>query len=117
MKKMNSFKRSLIMGYSVSLLLLIISSVASYMSIRSLLNSFENVNHTHIILQRLESVISSLKDAETGQRGFLLTGKDDFLEPFNGATGEAVSLLDELKRLTADNEPQQETLVALRNMW
>ncbi len=41
--------------------------------------------HTMEVLQRVDGLFSSLKDAETGQRGFLLTSREDYLEPYNVA--------------------------------
>ncbi len=78
-------KRNLQIGFGFSLLLLIISSVASYISIESLISSAERVNHTNLVIGELENTISATKDAETGQRGYLLTGRDEFLDPNNGA--------------------------------
>lgn len=113
---MTSFKRNLIIGYSLSLLLLIISSVASYLSIRNLLYSQQLVNHTHTVIKKLDDVISVLKDAETGQRGFLLTGETDFLEPYNGAFDRVDKLINETKSLTADNSTVQESIEQLREL-
>lgn len=112
----NTFKRNLIIGYSLSLLLLLISAVASFVSINSLLDGSVMVNHTNTVINRLENVISVLKDAETGQRGFLLTGENSFLEPYNGALNQTYSLIDEVKGLTNDNPGQQQTIESLRLM-
>ncbi len=102
--------------YGISLLLVIISAVASYSSITNLLTSQKNVEHTNLVLSKLDSVISVLKDAETGQRGFLLTGNDDFLEPYNGAIPKAHRLITEIKDLTADNSLQQKSCNELNNV-
>jgi CHASE3 domain sensor protein len=59
-------------GFGISLLILIGSSVASYISINNLLTSAALVNHTNTVVQKLEQTLSVMKDAETGQRGFLL---------------------------------------------
>ncbi len=65
----SSFKRNLLILYGLSFLLLIVSAIASYSSINNLLNSQKLVNHTNLVKNNLESIISVLKDAETGQRG------------------------------------------------
>ncbi len=104
---MNAFKKNLLIGYGLSLLLLIGSSVASYYSIQSLLDSQKWVNHTNVVINKLESIISLLKDAETGQRGFLLTGNNAFLQPYNGAYERSVVLINDTKQLTVDNPVQQ----------
>ncbi len=82
---MNAFKRNLLIGYSVSLVLLILSAVASYISINNLRSSVNAVNHTNEVLKNLDNIILSLKEGEAGQRGFLLTNDDKFLEPYKGS--------------------------------
>lgn len=102
-------------GFGFSILLLIISSVASYISIQNLLKNAESVRHTNEVRFNLESVISSLKDAETGQRGFLITGQDEYLEPYNGAYAKALQGLDKVQNLTKDNPTQQASTQVLKN--
>jgi signal transduction histidine kinase/CheY-like chemotaxis protein/CHASE3 domain sensor protein len=104
---MSTFKRNLLIGYGISLLLLILSAVASYVSIEQLLDNQDDVNHTNSVINKLDSVMSVLKDAETGQRGFLLTSMEEFLQPYNGALGKAALLLNNVKQLTSDNSDQQ----------
>jgi signal transduction histidine kinase/DNA-binding response OmpR family regulator/CHASE3 domain sensor protein len=105
---MNTFKRNLLLGYGVSLVILVGSSIASYFSINSLLFSAAEVNHTTTVARKLEKVLSILKDAETGQRGFLITGNEIFLEPYRGAEAAASATVAEIKALTKDNSQQQE---------
>ena len=62
--------RNLQIGFGLSLLILIVSSVASYSSIQNLLESARQVDHTDSVINRLEDVMSTMKDAETGQRGY-----------------------------------------------
>ncbi|MEP6682717.1 MAG: response regulator [Parafilimonas sp.] len=112
----SSFKRNLLILYSISFLLLIVSAIASYISINNLLGSQDSVNQTNAIINKLDNVISILKDAETGQRGFLLTGKDEFLEPYTGALDKANTLLDETKARTVTNINQQQSAELLRNV-
>ena len=112
----SSFKRNLLILYGISFLLLIVSAVASYSSISSLLSSQKEVEHTGMVLDRIESVMSVLKDAETGQRGFLLTDNEDFLEPYNGALPRAYNLITEIKNLSLDNEQQLQSAEQLRQL-
>ncbi|MEO5564736.1 MAG: CHASE3 domain-containing protein, partial [Chitinophagaceae bacterium] len=101
-------------GFGVSLLLLLASSVASFISIRELIKSSGWVTHTNVVIQKLEEVISFAKDAETGQRGFLLTHDVSYLGPYNGTYEKMVNTFNELKKLTADNPQQQENLDQLK---
>jgi len=57
-----------------------------------------------LVLQQLGDFISALKDTETGQRGYLLTGDDAYLQPFTNVRAQVQSRLDELKRLAASGE-------------
>jgi CheY-like chemotaxis protein/CHASE3 domain sensor protein len=109
----SSFKRNLLIGFGFSLLLLIVSSVASYISITNLLDSVKLVEHTNKVIHSVENTISILKDAETGQRGFLLTGDERFLGPYTGAYDRAQVELKEVKSLTSDNPVQQKYVDSL----
>ncbi|WP_132053581.1 response regulator [Pseudocnuella soli] len=108
-----TFKRNLLTGYSLSLFLLLLSAIASYFSIRGLLRSAEEVSHTNQVIIKLEGVISLLKDAETGQRGFLITGNDAFLQPYDDAIGKLDPSIRELRELTRDSEAQQQDVSQL----
>ena len=110
----SSFLPNLKRGFGLSLAILLISSVGSFLSIRSLSNRAERVNHTNVVLQQSEKIASLLKDAETGQRGFLLTGNDLFLTPFKRSRENIFSSIDSLTVLTSDNKRQQINCVQLR---
>ena len=111
-----SFKKNLLVSYGTSLFLLIISSIASFMSIHNLLESQDWVNHTNQVITKLGNVLSVLKDGETGQRGFLLSGQAEFLEPYNTANQKANQLMDEVKDMTLDNPVQQQAIEQLRDI-
>ncbi|PWG82227.1 response regulator [Pararcticibacter amylolyticus] len=108
--------RNLRIGYGLSLFLLIVSSIASYVCIANLLNSSKMVNHTSQLILELENTISILKDAETGQRGYLLTGIDQFLEPYNGAFERAESSVRIIRKMTSDNPVQQKNCDELESI-
>jgi len=88
--------------------------VVAYRSSRSALTTSHQVTHTYDVLQQLERVLSTLKDAETGQRGYIITGLDSFLEPYTTAVQQVYGDFDELRRLTADNPAQQRRLDSMR---
>jgi len=103
----NTFKRNIRLGLGISLFALILSSAASYISIRELLNSDQWVNHTSQVIQVLDNILSRMKDVETGQRGYLLTGDPVFLEPYNGSKTDVNDYVNHVQALTADNKWQQ----------
>jgi signal transduction histidine kinase/DNA-binding response OmpR family regulator/CHASE3 domain sensor protein len=109
-----TLKNNLRIGLGLSLLLLFISSLASYVSISNLIKSSKMVSHSNRVITNLEEIMSTLKDAETGQRGYLLTSDTVFLHPYTGAKKQAVELLNKVTRLTADNPVQQMNAKKLR---
>lgn len=102
----NKVTTNLRIGYGFSVLLLLISSAASYFAIQNLVRSSALVNHTNNVILELESTISILKDAETGQRGYLLTGMPEFLTPFNNAQERIKAHIEQVRVLTQDNPVQ-----------
>jgi len=72
--------------------------------------AFESVSHTREVQTQLTLMLSTLQDAETGQRGYLLTGLDEYLEPYESAERGIDGVVAELRSLTADNPRQQEQL-------
>lgn len=102
-------------GFGLSLLILIATSAASFISIRNLIYSAGEVNHTNAVLKQLENAISYTKDAETGQRGYFVTKDSTFLDPYWEAADKALQALDTVGSLTTDNPVQQEKLARLRN--
>ncbi|HEB28589.1 MAG TPA: diguanylate cyclase [Porticoccus sp.] len=68
------------------------------------------VLHTHEVINQSEKLLSSMTDAETGQRGFLLTGDATYLEPYHHGLSSAEESFKILMELTADNQSQQERL-------
>ncbi len=69
--------------------------------------------HSVQVIDTLQELGLVVRDAETGQRGFLLTGSDAYLAPYQAALGRAAFLQGELQRLTADDAQVQAQLRAL----
>jgi signal transduction histidine kinase/ActR/RegA family two-component response regulator len=68
------------------------------------------VDHTFEVQSTAQTLLSQVQAAENGQRGFLITGDDDYLKRFDGALARVPELLASLRRLTADNPHQQARL-------
>jgi PAS domain S-box-containing protein len=64
--------------------------------------------HSYEVGRALDETRARLDDAETGQRGFLLTGDEAYLEPYREAIKNLDRVTNELKKLTSDNPDQQE---------
>jgi len=112
----NTFKRNILLGLGISLAALIISSAASYISIGKLVDSEAWVEHTSEVIQGLDNIISRIKDAETGQRGYLLTGESVFLDPYKGSKDDVLTYFDRVQLLTADNPEQQKDFPELEKL-
>ena len=69
--------------------------------------------HSYDVLGTVKDLNLAVRDAETGQRGYVLTGKDDYLAPYKEAVSKASFLQGELQRLTADNPVEQARLKGL----
>jgi PAS domain S-box-containing protein len=87
-----------------ALLILLVVSFLSYQDWSAFQRSAPQVQHSRALLQQVEQVLSSVKDAETGQRGFVLTGNPEYLEVYTQAVTALPSQLTVLRALVA-NEP------------
>jgi methyl-accepting chemotaxis protein len=101
-------------GYGLALGVLVVHGGLSYWSTTLLVRNNDRVAHTHKVLANLEALLSLLKDAETGQRGFLLTNKKSYLKPYTEAHPELDAKLDDLRDLLSDNSTQQLALKELK---
>lgn len=98
---------------AVGLFALLGVGYVSYVNTSKLTMTASWVTHTHQVLEAKEKILSLLKDAETGQRGYLITGEPRYLEPYNNAASSLAQAIAKLRELTADNPAQQERIAAL----
>ncbi len=98
----------------MALALLILNAATSYRNTLKLMENEGWVSHTHRVLTELEATLSTLKDAETGQRGYLLTGEERYLEPYHSTIARINKQVDGLQQLTADNNRQQQRIRDLK---
>jgi signal transduction histidine kinase len=109
-----SVENKIKIGVGIVLAALIANAALSYRATRVLINNERLVSDTHQVLAALEVVLSTLKDAETGERGFIITGSNEYLEPYRSAVRQIDEELQNLKELTADNPQQQERIPILQ---
>ena len=93
-------------GFGAILTLMTITSIIVYFSITSLIESSRWVNHTYEVIRVAEKVGAAMVDMETGQRGFLISGKDEYLEPYNAGITSFKVFLKKGQKLTSDNPDQ-----------
>lgn len=100
-------------GLGLAVAALILAGIASYRTTARLIETSHWVEHTHHVLGELERVLGALRDAETGERGYLITGMDRYLEPYARAAEQLTAGLNGVRTLTADNPHQQRRLLTL----
>jgi signal transduction histidine kinase/CheY-like chemotaxis protein len=74
------------------------------------------VQHTYEVERELARLMSTVKDAELGQRGYLLTGEETFLAQYERARADVPGEIDRLAALTSDNPAQREAIGSLRQL-
>ena len=100
-------------GFALALVILAIIGISSHSSLNSLINAAKWQNHTYDVTNRLVETFSELQDMETGQRGFIITGEDRYLEPYNNARLKVEPSIKALRELTVD-PAQQERIAVLK---
>ncbi|WP_375504449.1 response regulator [uncultured Nostoc sp.] len=103
-------------SFALSLATLTTIGLISYQSTNELIETSRQESHTYQVLSQLEDLNLQVTNAETGQRGYILTGEQRYLEPYNDAIQVLNQKVNELQRLTADNPKQQSRLDILQSL-
>jgi CheY-like chemotaxis protein/signal transduction histidine kinase/CHASE3 domain sensor protein len=103
-----------LVGFIVAILAVILIAFFSYQSLTSRSDAAERVTQTQEVMLLLESLKALIRDAETGQRGFLLTNEESYLQPYNSARSSLRGLLADVRRRIADNPRQLQRLDELQ---
>ena len=101
-------------GFLLAAMAVTVIAWLSYSSLQNTASRSRNLTDTIEVMGQLQMVASTLKDAETGQRGFLLTGRESYLEPFLGAKTSLPQELADLDRLIRGNAQQRRRFDVLR---
>jgi PAS domain S-box-containing protein len=102
-----AFQKGLAIAAASLVALLVLSAGLGYWNTLQLRENDAWVIHSDEVLNALEGVLSTMDDAETGQRGYLITGDDRYLEPYHAAVAAIHGRVQRVKQLTADNPRQQ----------
>jgi methyl-accepting chemotaxis protein len=103
-------------GYGVGLLIFLLVGAIAYRSTTQLVASADSVARSHQVKEALMAVYETLLNAETGQRGYILTGSDAYLEPYRTAVREVDGDLSHLRQLLLDNSGQQSHIDQLQRL-
>lgn len=109
-----TFGRRVAMGFGFTGLILMIVAAVGYIATSRLVQTDQWVKHTYEVRQGISELIFLFSDAESAQRGYVLTGKSEFLEPYRLAVRKTPELYSRLRQLTSDNSDQQRRLETLK---
>ena len=110
-----SLERNVIAGLIVVFLVLIANAALSNQAANTLVRNEGLVIHSYETQTQLESVISTIRQAESSQRGYLITGDELYLEPYQQAIADINPKLERLGQLMTDSPGQQQRLTLLRD--
>ena len=105
-----TLRTKLLGSYTLILSLMVIVTIVVVASTRSLMYNFSWVDHTYKVLDVASQIESAAVDMETGMRGFVIAGRDEFLEPYDSGKSRLFKLIDSLSVTVSDN-PSQVTLL------
>jgi two-component system, sensor histidine kinase and response regulator len=111
-----AISRRLLTGFCLALLIFVALKMVSNKSAEELAETVDWVRHTHEVLARIQKVNSDLLSVQTGIRGFVISGRQDALAPYQDARRELEEDERILRRLTADNPRQQRRLTTLGDL-
>lgn len=114
MFKNMGLKFKIILGSCVTLVLMVILGFVSINATRSLTTTNERVDHTHVVIATANQIVAAGVDMETGMRGYLLAGKEEFLDPYTGGQKKFYKLVASLSKTVDDNPAQVQLLSEIK---
>ena len=109
-------QRKIILAFGLVIIVLVINALVSYRATRTLIDNERLVAHSHEVLKLFALTLSDLQEAETAQRGYLITQDEKYLEPYQGAVSNFYSESQQLEELIADNPNQQRRVVQIKKL-
>ncbi|MGC4013731.1 MAG: response regulator [Luteolibacter sp.] len=100
----------LYVGFAAAVIFFISSGIIAFRNTVALREGAQQVERTHAIIATLENLSSLVKDAETGQRGFLITGDEKYLQPYHAARTGIEAEIVKLRELTSSSTTQRDLL-------
>lgn len=108
--------KKILIGFVFCVFILFGVSLFSFKNSEKFVSTNEWVNHTHEVLYEFEQIMAYSSDAETGSRGFIITGDRAFLEPYSDARLKIFQHISVVKELTKDNPVQQRNVENLEKL-
>lgn len=105
-----TLSKKILLGFITCAIVLLGVAIFSFRNSEKVVDSNIWVNHTHQVLYEFDQVMLASVDAETGARGFVITGKEDFLQPYFSSKAKLSEHIAAVKKLTDDNPVQQRNI-------
>ena len=99
--------------FGAALAILALIAIMSYCTFSAFTRSVEAKHQSTQVIEKLESLLSEIKDFEIGQQGYLLTGRSDYLKPYVAALSKVDQTFKDLENLTAGDPESHQSLGAL----
>src|SRR5882672_2337335 len=109
----NKYIKILFLGI---VMVLLIISVITYKNLKDYTDDVRLIRHSSVVFRSLEVVLSTIKDAETGHRGYQLTHDTIYLQPYYTSVKSLPLQLRVLEKLVADNKVQSRQVDTLRQL-
>jgi PAS domain S-box-containing protein len=113
--KLSFTAQRLVLALVPAILVLLVGALA-YDRARTVVRDVQEVGHSHEIIEGSDALLTRAIDAETGQRAYLLTGDETFLDPYLGARADIARSLDALRRLVRADSSQIVRLAAIERV-
>lgn len=111
-----TLEKKIPLAFLLAIILLIVLAVFAYRSVSTLDETIALEIHAQEIVQKLDSVLINMIDVETGVRGYILTGKEGFLEPYTNAEQRSRESIAALRRLVSNSQTQKQRIADLENL-
>jgi signal transduction histidine kinase/DNA-binding response OmpR family regulator/CHASE3 domain sensor protein len=109
----SAFKRQVLIGSTITLTIVLISAITSCLSVLSTRESDAWETHTYEVINKIQDIELEIVNAETGLRGYIITGNDAFLVPYNDNLKHILPSVATLRKLVKDNKSQTSRMDSL----
>lgn len=113
LRLLQSTERWVAVGFAFLLIFLAIVAVMSYRSVAGLRQRAAWVSHTQQVISTSRMLMVSVIAAETDERAYLITGREEYLQPYHSAVHDVGSELAQLRSLTTNNPLEHQRLAGL----
>jgi hypothetical protein len=108
--------KPIVLGLGLASGILVFISFSAYRSLTRFVDVSNQAMQTHRELEEIENIVSQLKDAETGQRGYIITGDEAYLEPYRSALTTIEPELTNLRQANTENRKRRQQIELLKKL-